>query len=152
MAKVSGKVTGMGTIGAFLKVGTWSETLLRVLNQGFENSKSPEEKATATLAGGIMQHGYQCGMIWGAALAAGSEAFRLYGCGAEAETRAVLASQQLVELFRVQNKHINCVEISDIDKKSSTLKMVKKHSLTIFPVFMSGSKSMWTTVWINSPV
>ncbi len=71
-----------------------------------------------------MQHGYQCGMIWGAALAAGTEAFRLDGSGSKAETKAVLASQQLVESFRAQNKHINCLEITDIDKNSSTLKMV----------------------------
>jgi hypothetical protein len=84
----------------------------------------PEEKATATLAGGIMQHGYQCGMIWGAALAAGAEAYRLYGSGSEVESRAVKASQKLVETFRAQNKHINCLEITDIDKTASTLKMV----------------------------
>ncbi len=71
-----------------------------------------------------MQHGYQCGMIWGAALAAGAEAFKLYGSGSEAETRAVKASQRLVETFRAQNKHMNCLEITDIDKTSSTLKMV----------------------------
>jgi hypothetical protein len=98
--------------------------LLRVLNQGFDNSKALEEKATATLAGGIMQHGYQCGMIWGAALAAGAEAYRLSGSGSEAETRAVKASQQLVDTFRTQNEHINCLEITDIDETSSTLKMV----------------------------
>ncbi|MBC8376488.1 MAG: C-GCAxxG-C-C family protein [FCB group bacterium] len=97
---------------------------MRVLNQGFDNSKTSEEKATAPLAGGIMQHGYQCGMIWGAALAAGAEAFRLSGSGSKAETRAVKASQQLVETFRAQNKHINCLEITDIDKTASTLKMV----------------------------
>lgn len=71
-----------------------------------------------------MQHGYQCGMIWGAALAAGAESFKKYGSGSESETRAVKVSQKLVESFRAQNKHINCLEITDIDKTSSTLKMV----------------------------
>ena len=76
------------------------------------------------LAGGIMQHGYQCGMIWGAALAAGAEAYRLSGSGPQAETKAVISSQKLVEKFKDLNKHMNCLEITDIDKTSSALKMV----------------------------
>ena len=51
-------------------------------------------------AGGIMQHGYQCGMIWGAALAAGAQAYRLFGPGPQAEAMAVIAAQWLVESFR----------------------------------------------------
>jgi hypothetical protein len=98
--------------------------LLRVLNQGFDNSKESEEQAAAPLAGGIMQHGYQCGMIWGAALAAGTEAYRLFGPGPEAETKSLIAAQKLMELFRAQNEHMNCLEITDIDKTASTLKMV----------------------------
>lgn len=43
-------------------------------------------------AGGIMQRGYQCGMIWGAALAAGAEAHRLHGPGPQAETAAIMAA------------------------------------------------------------
>ncbi len=76
------------------------------------------------LAGGIMQHGYQCGLIWGAALAAGAEAYRLSGAGAQAETKAVITSQKLVDKFKALNEHMNCLEITDIDKNSSTLKMV----------------------------
>jgi hypothetical protein len=83
-----------------------------------------EEKASMPLAGGIMQHGYQCGMIWGAALAAGAEAYRLSGSGPQAETKAVISSQKLVEKFKDLNKHMNCLEITDIDKTSSALKMV----------------------------
>ena len=75
-------------------------------------------------AGGIMQHGYQCGMIWGAALAAGAQAYRLLGPGPQAETMAVIASQRLVEAFRAFHGEINCVEITDLDKSSSTLKMI----------------------------
>ena len=72
------------------------------------------------LAGGIMQHGYQCGMIWGATLAAGAQAYRLFGPGPQAETAAIIAAQRLVESFRTRNKHINCLEITEIDKSSST--------------------------------
>jgi hypothetical protein len=76
------------------------------------------------LAGGIMQHGYQCGMIWGATLAAGAQAYRLLGPGPQAETVAIIAAQKLVESFRDLNKNINCLEITDIDKSSSTMQMI----------------------------
>ena len=72
------------------------------------------------LAGGIMQQGYQCGMIWGAALAAGAQAHRLFGPGPQAETAAVIASQKLVEAFRAREKSINCLEITDTDWKVKT--------------------------------
>ena len=83
-----------------------------------------EEQAAAPLAGGIMQHGYQCGMIWGATLAAGAQAYRLYGPSPEAEARAVLAAQRMVESFRACNKHINCLEITNLDKSSSAMQMI----------------------------
>lgn len=71
-----------------------------------------------------MQYGYQCGMIWGAALAAGAQAYRLFGPGPKAETMAIMAAQRLVESFRGLNRHINCLEITDIDRSSSTMKMI----------------------------
>ena len=51
-------------------------------------------------AGGIANQGYQCGMLWGAALAAGAQAYRLFGPGPRAETEAIIAAQRLVESFR----------------------------------------------------
>lgn len=71
-----------------------------------------------------MQYGYQCGMIWGAALAAGAQAYRQFGAGPEAETHAMLAAQRLVESFRSLNHHINCVDITGIDKSSSKAQMM----------------------------
>ncbi len=71
-----------------------------------------------------MQHGYQCGMIWGSALAAGAQAYQLFGSGPQAEVAAILASQKIVESFRAQNKHINCLEITEIDKSSTTMQMI----------------------------
>lgn len=71
-----------------------------------------------------MQHGYQCGMIWGAALGAGAEAYHRYGSGPQAETAAILAAQKVVEAFRALNHNINCLEITEIDKASSTMQMI----------------------------
>ena len=71
-----------------------------------------------------MQHGYQCGMIWGATLAAGAEAYRLLGPGPQAETKAIIAAQKLVDAFHACSGEINCLEITDIDKSSSIMKMI----------------------------
>lgn len=78
------------------------------------------------LAGGIMQHGYQCGMLWGAALAAGAQAYRLLGPGAQAEAMTVITAQKLVKSFRTLNNNINCIEITGIDRSSSTMQMINK--------------------------
>ena len=67
------------------------------------------------LAGGVANMGYQCGMLWGAALAAGAQSYRVYGPGPQAEAEAILASQKLVEIFRTHTKNeINCLEISHL--------------------------------------
>lgn len=83
-----------------------------------------EENAAMPLAGGIMQHGYQCGMIWGATLAAGAQAFKLLGPGPLAEAKAIMAAQKLVESFRDSKHEINCSEITHTDKSSSNMQMI----------------------------
>ncbi len=83
-----------------------------------------EEHAVQPLAGGIVQHGYQCGMIWGSTLAAGAEAYRLFGAGPEAETRAIVAAGRLFDAFQALNRHTDCFDITNIDNRSSTLKMI----------------------------
>ncbi len=76
------------------------------------------------LAGGIMQHGYQCGMIWGAVLASGAQAYRHFGPGPHAETKAIIAAQRLVGSFRALNNNINCQKITGINRQSSTMQMI----------------------------
>lgn len=77
------------------------------------------------LAGGMLQYGHQCGMIWGATLAAGAEAFRRHGPGPKAEVAAIGAAVKLVSAFRPRHDAINCADITNIDKSSSTWQMVK---------------------------
>jgi len=88
---------------------------MSVVDCSFDHPLQLEEKATIPLAGGIVNQGYQCGMLWGATLAAGAQAFRLLGPGPQAETEAIIATQRLVESFRARNKHINCFEISGLN-------------------------------------
>lgn len=91
-----------------------------VVDASFDQTMKHEEKASAPLAGGIMMNGYQCGMLWGAALAAGAQAYRRLGASPQAETMAVMTAQKLVKTFRSQNRNeINCLEITNLHWKGN---------------------------------
>jgi len=115
----------LGTARAFtgLMRVACSGTLCEALDRAFDQPLPREERASVPLAGGIMQYGYQCGMTWGAALAAGARAHRVLGGGPRAEERAVVAAQRLVEAFRNQNGHVDCLELTEIDRTSTGLEM-----------------------------
>lgn len=101
---------------------------MSVLDHAVDQPMKLEEHATASLAGGIMNYGYQCGMLWGAALAAGAQAYRLYSPGPQAETRAIIAAQRVLESFRGCTKNeINCLEITDLNMqgKIQIIKLMK---------------------------
>jgi hypothetical protein len=95
-----------------------------VIDRAFEHPLEIEEKAAAPFAGGIVQHGYQCGMIWGATLAAGAEAYRRFGPTAEGEAKAIRAARRVLDAFRTRHGEINCFEITHIDKDSSSWEMI----------------------------
>ena len=95
-----------------------------MLDRAFGHPLETEEKAALTLAGGIVGHGYQCGMIWGGALAAGAEAYRRLGHGPEAEAATIYAAQRVVESFRTRHNEIDCRAITDLDNTSSTWKQI----------------------------
>ena len=60
----------------FIKKGPCSRTFFYILDREFGHPREDEEKAIDPLAGGILQQGYQCGMLWGASMAVGAEAYR----------------------------------------------------------------------------
>ena len=86
------------------------------------------------MAGGVMQQGYQCGMLWGAALAAGAQAYRVLGPGPQAEAEALKTSQRLVETFRERNKEINCGDIIHMSWKSTSSRQLLKFFLRGGPI------------------
>jgi hypothetical protein len=91
-----------------------------VVDASYDNPLKVEEKASMPLAGGIANMGYQCGLLWGAALAAGAQAYRLHGANSHAKAEAILATQKLVDVFRTHTKNeINCLEISEMDMQGS---------------------------------
>jgi hypothetical protein len=106
----------IGTQLSFLKNGTCSKTLMTVLDSAFDHPMPKEECAANPLAGGLMQ-GYQCGMLWGATLAAGAAAYRLYGPGAASAAASMRAAKRIIPAFKAQNHHINCMEITETDPR-----------------------------------
>jgi hypothetical protein len=89
---------------------------MSVVDASYDHPLEVEEKASMPMAGGIANLGFQCGMLWGAALAAGAQAYRLYGPGPQAEAAAIIASQRLLTVFKKHAKNeINCLEISHLD-------------------------------------
>jgi len=124
MIKASSKLSAISTVGAFLNGRACSDTLFHVLSRAFDHPLKPEELAVAPLAGGIKQNGYQCGMLWGATLAAGAQAFRLFGPGPQTEAKAILAAQRLVESFRAGNNYIDCYDITETGRPSTQGSMI----------------------------
>ena len=107
---------------------------MTVVDGAFDHPLALEEHATFPLAGGVEQMGFQCGQLWGAALAAGARAHQLFGSGPQAETAAVIAAQRLAESFRASYKSINCFEVIDLDWKNAQAKQVLKFLLKGGPI------------------
>jgi hypothetical protein len=96
-----------------------------VLGRAFNNAMDLEEQATLPFVGGIRQYGYQCGQVWGAALAAGARVHQQIGDGEDAQARTLMAAEKLVEVFRQESGEVNCHEITSINKDSTGMDMVK---------------------------
>ena len=95
----------------FKKCGACSNTFAHILNHHFGHSLELEELALNPLAGGIMNQGHQCGMIWGAALAVGVESYKRHKDKEKAIAIAVTATQHLVASFQDRAQTVNCKEI-----------------------------------------
>jgi C_GCAxxG_C_C family probable redox protein len=99
----------------FLKKGTCSQTLCYLLDREFGYLKENEERAADPLAGGLMQGGQQCGMLWGAALAAGAESYRRHADRDQAIGAAMAATRHLVDSFEKRTGSVNCRDITGCD-------------------------------------
>ena len=99
----------------FLKKGTCSRTFFYLLDREFGHPLDEEEKAVDPLAGGILQQGYQCGMLWGASMAVGAESLRRFRNPGQAIFMAILATQHLMKSFIKRTDSIECEEITQCD-------------------------------------
>ena len=102
----------------FKSLGTCSRTYFYLLNREFGHTKEPEERAADSLAGGILQKGHQCGMLWGATLAVGAESFRMNNDLNQANYLAISATQHLIKSFKERAKTTNCKEITECNLDS----------------------------------
>ncbi|MDX5584155.1 MAG: C-GCAxxG-C-C family protein [Aureibaculum sp.] len=102
----------------FKELGTCSRTFFHLLNREFDNTKETEERAADPLAGGIMQKGQQCGMLWGAALAVGAESYRRCNDRDQAIGLAIKAAQNLTESFSKRADTVNCRDITNCNLDS----------------------------------
>ncbi|MBT8223038.1 MAG: C-GCAxxG-C-C family protein [Eudoraea sp.] len=95
----------------FKQCGACSHTFAHILNREFGHPDELAELALNPLAGGIMNQSQQCGMIWGAALAVGAEAYRRHRDKDLAMAVAITATKELVSSFEKQAETVNCEEI-----------------------------------------
>jgi len=112
----------------FIKKGTCSRTFFYILDREFGHPREEEEKAIDPLAGGILQQGYQCGMLWGASMAAGAEAFRRNEDPDRATGIAILATKHIMESFVKRTSSIECEEITQCDWQNK--KSMRKYMLS----------------------
>ncbi len=108
---------------AVMRIGC-SGALMFTLNNEFGHPVPPEEKAASPLSGGVLQTGNQCGMIWGAVLATGGEAFRINKDAEKAKEAALLSAGEIVESYRRQTACVNCRDFTGTDF-SRPLQMVR---------------------------
>jgi hypothetical protein len=94
----------------------------------FDHLKESHERALDPLAGGIIQQGYQCGMLWGASMAAGAEAYRRCRDFDKAVALAIIATQHLTDSFLKRTKSMDCYDITQCDWTSK--KSITKHMIT----------------------
>ena len=108
----------------FLKKGSCSRTFFYLLDREFGHPRDEEEKAIDPMAGGILQQGYQCGMLWGAAMAVGAESFRRHNEPGRSRALTILATQRVMKSFAERTGSIECEDITrcDFTNKKSFLK------------------------------
>jgi len=99
----------------FRKLGTCSSTMYYILNREFGQSRETEVRAAEPLAGGIMQNGYQCGMLWGSVMAAGAEVHRRFDDRGQAAAAAIITAQKLMASFKNQTGYTDCIDVTKTD-------------------------------------
>ncbi len=99
----------------FMKKGSCSRTFFYLLDREFGFPRDEEEKAIDPMAGGILQQGYQCGMLWGASMAVGAESFRRNKTAGESTAITILATRHVMKSFADRTGSIECEEITQCD-------------------------------------
>lgn len=124
MSWIKNEEVRLKTKRTFFKQGTCSRTFFHILNREYGSPRPTHEHAVDPFAGGIVQQGYQCGMLWGASMGAGTESYRRFKSPGVATGMAILATQKIHESFLEHAKSPDCGVITNTDwnKKFSLLK------------------------------
>ena len=124
MGKIASERVKLKAKRTFIKKGTCSRTFFYLLDREFGHPRDEEEKAIDPMAGGILQQGYQCGMLWGASMAIGAEALRKSKNPDQATGLTILATQHVMVSFVDRTESIECEDITqcDFSNKKSFLK------------------------------
>jgi hypothetical protein len=110
----------------FIKKGPCSSAFFYILNREFGYPMETEVRAADPLCGGIMQQGYQCGMLWGSALAVGAESFRRHDDRGQAIGIAITTTKHIMESFLKRAKSADCRDITRCDfSKNLTFSLLK---------------------------
>ncbi|MCD4814633.1 C-GCAxxG-C-C family protein [bacterium] len=123
------KKTKRDTKKIFLKKGPCSSAFFYILNREFGYPMETEVRAAESLCGGIMQQGYQCGMLWGSALAVGAESFRRHDDRDQAIGIAVTATEHLLESFLKRAKSADCRDITSCNFSKKLIFNIIKYFL-----------------------
>ncbi len=135
MKAIKSKTVKLRATRTFIKKGTCSRTFFYILDREFGYPRDEEEKAIDPLAGGILQQGYQCGMLWGASMAIGAEALRRNEDPERATGLAILATQNVMKSFENRTSSIECEDITQTDfsnKKSFAKYMLSGKFVSCF--------------------
>lgn len=98
-----------------LSKGTCGTAFVSLLNAEYGIPNEVAEVAASPFAGGLLNKGFQCGMIGGAVLAAGAESYRRNKDTGTAIAMAITATQHLMESFRSRTNTISCRDITEMD-------------------------------------
>jgi hypothetical protein len=109
------KAAPIHTKRIFFSKGSCASALCHIVGCGLGCPKQTAGSAADPLAGGIMQKGHQCGMLWGSAAAVGAEAFNRYKDRKLAVAKAVTAAQLIVDSFLQHAPSVNCRDITKVD-------------------------------------
>jgi hypothetical protein len=122
------KVRKNDTRRQFFRHKMCSHTMFFIINREYENLHNEQERASDPLVGGIMQCGYQCGLLFGAVMGAGKQAFRICNGDGHETALAIVAAREINEAFVNTCGNEDCREIIGIDWKNRWQTM--KHTLT----------------------
>lgn len=96
----------------FIKKGTCSRAFFYILNREFGHPREDEEEAMDQMAGGIIQQGYQCGLLWGIVAAVGAEAYRRSTNMGQTIASGIVATQNIMKSFEKRAGSIACSDFT----------------------------------------